>query len=210
MKTETQPDIQSEQQQQQQQLQPQQNNKTLILGGIAVLAIWKWKEISNYLGISSITGSSSGTANYADQSAVGADNMAMISTLHPKIRSKAIAFIKECNNNNFDVTIFSAYWDRNTHEENARKGNTNDDYLGAIHNYGLAFDLFIGTEEPSPQGSKELDAVRRIGNRHGFESGIDHGSYIDNYHFEMTFGHNIHSLRRKYQNGDVYNGYVNI
>lgn len=134
-------------------------------------------------------------------------NLNQVNFLHPAIRQATANFLKQCYREGHDVIITMGKLEDYEHNLFQNDGILTEDWLGSYHDYGLCFDFQVGSIIPDPYGA-ERHAVLLIALEHGFDTGTDHLSYLDNYHLENVFGHNIHQLRNKFNAGQTCAGYV--
>lgn len=168
-----------------------------------------------------------------ENEAVDIASMKKIMTLHPKIRFEVLHLFKVCDKQNLKMRIVQGY--RTFEEQDAlyaqgrtKAGTkvTNAKGGQSYHNYGLAIDIVLlidkdknGSFETASwdiktdfdaDGKSDWIEVVNIFKRYGFEWGGD-WKFVDNPHFQKTFGKSINELYELHKNNKVdKNGFVLI
>jgi peptidoglycan L-alanyl-D-glutamate endopeptidase CwlK len=143
---------------------------------------------------------------------------------HPKIREQLLQQYKEANNLlGKGARLRFAYVLRTPEEQNAlfnkRPKVTNAKAWQSIHNYGLAFDIVLlydndgdgKFEEASWSMIRDFDKdskadwmeVVNYFKSKGWSWGGDWKKFKDAPHFEMNFGNDWKSLKKKYDSGET-------
>ena len=127
-----------------------------------------------------------------------------IDTLHPQLKPYVISFLNSCQGSGIKLKIVSAYRSIDYQKTIIRKGNKNAAKPGySYHNYGLAID--VSADE------KYWDAVGQIGQSLGFRWGkFFRTPRPERWHFDMGFGLSTTELKKRYDNGDLIDGFVNL
>ena len=125
-----------------------------------------------------------------------------IDDLHPDIKPFVIAFINKCQGAGIKLEITSGYRSLEKQASLQSSGFAAKPGL-SYHNYGLGIDV-------KPDNGN-WDTVGEIGQSLGFRW----GKYFRNpgserWHFDMGFGFTTAQLRKKYDQKDIINGYVNL
>ena len=126
-----------------------------------------------------------------------------IDELHPNIKPYVIAFVNKCESAGIKLEITSGI--RSMAQQQALQKTGKAAKAGfSYHNYGLAVDV-------KTVNSNDWDTVGEIGKSLGFRW----GRYFVNprsedWHFDMGFGNSPAELKKKLDNGDVDNGFVNL
>lgn len=56
----------------------------------------------------------------------------------------------------------------------------------------------------------DWERIGDIGKKYDFEWGGDWTGFVDNPHFEISFGFGTNELLKKYNNGEIEDGYIVI
>lgn len=136
-----------------------------------------------------------------------------IETLHPKIKGKVRAFIKECEKLGINLRITSDGGYRSIDEQNAlyEQGRstggsivTNARGGKSYHNYGLAIDVVEIKDGQAIWNNPRQAEIVAVAKKLGFEWGGD-WSKPDKPHFQYTFGKSTSELLAIYEsNPDSY------
>jgi len=179
----------------------QKKNKWLILiSGVVLIIIIKRKSIMKY----------------AQEKVWDLVSETRILTLHPKIRDKAREFINKAEKQNIKLRVTSAY--RTYAEQNdlyaqgRTKGGkivTNAKGGQSFHNFGTAMDV-VPIVDGKADYNTDWNKIATIGKSVGFAWGGDWTSFKDKPHFEMNFGNTLAQLQKKYNSGELSNGYVEL
>jgi peptidoglycan LD-endopeptidase CwlK len=120
--------------------------------------------------------------------------------IHPVVKESAIEMIRRAYSEGINVQVSSGY--RSAAEQNklfaqGRRGIPNEPKVTnarggeSNHNYGLAVDYFLVSEDGSVGiwvVNQDWRKVAQIGKALGFEWGGDWKDFVDNPHLEMTGG----------------------
>lgn len=139
-----------------------------------------------------------------------------IKQLHPSIRNRVRAFINEAAAQGIMLRVTSGYrsWEEQQSLYNQGRTTPGDIVTNALpgssfHNYGLGFDV-VEMINGQPQWNGQWTKISKIGKSYGFQWGGDWNSIDDKPHFHDSFGNSIASLKSKYNNGQLTNGYLNV
>ena len=139
-----------------------------------------------------------------------------INTLHPKVRDKAREFINKAEKEGIKLRITSGF--RTYAEQDAlyaqgrTKGGsivTNAKAGQSSHNFGTAIDV-VPIVNGNANWKADWNKIATIGKSVGFSWGGDWNSFKDKPHFEMNFGNTLAQLRKKFNNGQISDGYVQL
>jgi len=146
-----------------------------------------------------------------------------IQNLHPAIINPSTAFILDAQSRGIYLRVTSgyrsfAYQDNLFARGRTISGNIVTNARGgqSLHNFGLAIDvveirhstagnqvaIWTGRELADDLGAR-WDEIGAIGVAHGFEWGGDWIGFVDQPHFQMTFGHTTADLRERRSQGQV-------
>jgi len=133
------------------------------------------------------------------------DAQNQINQLHPEFRPYVIKFLNACEAKNILVNITSGYRSIEKQKELQSTGNAAKPGY-SYHNYGLAIDISL-------KNSDDWNTVGQVGEA----IGLRWGKYFKNpkserWHFDGAYIFNLSTaeLKKKYDNGQLSNGYVNL
>lgn len=133
------------------------------------------------------------------------DAQNQINQLHPEFRPYVIKFLNACEAKNILVNITSGYRSIEKQKELQSTGNAAKPGY-SYHNYGLAIDISL-------KNSNDWNTVGEIGEAIGLRWGIHFKNpKPERWHFDgaYIFGSSTAELKKKYDNGQLSNGYVNL
>ena len=141
-----------------------------------------------------------------------------IDSLHPQIKQSVVNFINEAEKNGYKLRVTSGLRTYDEQKKLYAQGRidktkpkvTNAKEGESFHNFGLAIDVVPIVNGKADWNSKEWNYIAAIGKRFGFSWGGDWNGFKDKPHFEMNFKNTLANLRKKYEDGDNVNGYVNL
>lgn len=132
------------------------------------------------------------------------DSQHKINTLHPQVRPYVIAFLNKCQGNGIKLKVTSAYRSIETQKTLVRQGKPAAKAGFSFHNYGLAID--VKTDVAS-----QWETVGEIGQSLGFRWGkFFRNPMSERWHFDMGFGLSTVELKKRYEHGDLIDGFVNL
>lgn len=129
-------------------------------------------------------------------------SLALLETLHPKVRSIFQAFIEECENT-FDLTIriISGYRSMEEQQKIYNQGRTTPGPIvtkavpgSSYHNWGLAADIAPLSVSGNVNYNYDQSKWMAIGNKHGLTWGGGWTGFKDPDHWECKMGHNWRDL----------------
>ncbi|MBM7703495.1 M15 family metallopeptidase [Metabacillus iocasae] len=134
--------------------------------------------------------------------------------VHPFVASKAIELVNQAYANGINIAVVSGYRSFTEQAKLYGQGRTSYLYNGvqygnpklnrvtnaqpgySMHNYGLAFDIAVFTEDRKAIWSgTSYDKVGRLGQALGLEWGGAWKTFVDKPHFQYTFGLRTAQLR---------------
>jgi len=137
-----------------------------------------------------------------------------IKKLHPLFQPKVRAYLSDAKRQGLNLRITDGL--RTWPEQAAlyAKGRTASGSIvtnakpgQSAHNYGLAIDVIeIGKDYKTSNWAK----IGKIGQAHGFKWGGTFVSINDSPHLEDLYGYTVFDLQKKYNNGDLVNGYIKL
>ena len=131
------------------------------------------------------------------------DSQHKIDTLHPQLKPYAIAFLNKCQGAGIKLKITSAYRSIDYQKTLTKKGKPAAKAGYSYHNYGLAIDVSAD--------SAYWGTVGEIGQSLGFRWGkFFRNPQPERWHFDMGFGLSTIELKKRYDNNDLINGFVNL
>lgn len=141
-----------------------------------------------------------------------------LETLHPSIKDDVRSFINSAEKQHgIKLRITSGLRTIKEQNELYNQGRTTKGKIvtnakggDSYHNYGLAFDVVEIKDGKALFENPNWTKIGSIGKTFGFEWGGEWESLKDKPHFQKTFGHNLSSLKVKYQKGERNGEYINL
>ena len=143
-----------------------------------------------------------------------------IEKLHPLVRNKARELInkaeKELGIKLRATSTLRTYAEQDKLYAQGRttKGGIVTNAKGGFsnHNFGVALDVvpIVNGKADWKASAETWSKIGQLGKSIGFQWGGDWKGLIDKPHFEMQFGNTLAQLRKKYESGNLDNGYVKL
>ena len=141
----------------------------------------------------------------------------IIETLHPDIRQYAVNFLNSAEGSGIRLRITSGFRSYDEQTELYNQGRTTRGTIvtkakagESYHNFGLAMDVVPIVDKKEDWTTNQWRIIGEIGKSAGFNWGGDWRGFVDNPHFEMSFGLKLADLRNRFESQNLINGFVNL
>jgi peptidoglycan L-alanyl-D-glutamate endopeptidase CwlK len=156
-------------------------------------------------------------------------SLAIIATLHPKLRTSARAVYDEVRAGGIKMRYTSGFRSMAEQTKIYNQGRTTPGEVvtkaapgTSWHNYGMALDFVLLSEDgtkliwnvnydgPDADTTSDWTKIVQIFKRHSWAWGGDFKTILDRPHVQYTFNLTIKQALAMYQAGSVKDGYLNV